>query len=322
MIAPALPFNEAARLHTLRSLSLLDSSAEERFDRLTRLAQRLFEVPIALVSLVDENRQWFKSKQGLALSETPRDQSFCAHAILGDAIMVVADTWLDERFAGNPLVLDEPKIRFYAGCPLKATNGSKLGTLCLLDVRPRTLDAAQCESLRDLARLVSQEIAVAQLTTIDGLTMLCNRRGFTALGQHVLSLCTRRMERPASLLLLNLDGFKRINQRWGQAEGDRALVSFAGLLSQTFRESDVIGRLGSDDFAVLIADCADVDGKAALQRLQARADAFNADSGRGYEIHFSVGAVDFEPIRHSSIAALLADAEARMHEHKRFKQAA
>ena len=322
MIPPATPVNEASRLDSLRSLDILDTSPEERFDRLTRLARRMFGVPIALVSLVDENRQWFKSCQGLSVSETPRDVSFCGHAILGDEILTIPDALLDERFRDNPLVVGDPNIRFYAGCPLKLSNGSKVGTLCLIDVQTRTMDEGDRALLRDLARLAEQEIAAVQLATIDELTLLSNRRGFMALGQHALSLCVRRMERPASLLYFDLDDFKPINDRFGHAEGDRALVAFSALLLETFRDSDVIGRLGGDEFVVLIADTADSEGRVALERLQKALDRHNRNSRRGYDIRFSVGAVAYEPVRHSSIEALLADADARMYERKRRKRAA
>ena len=322
MIHPALPINEAKRLDTLRSLNILDTSAEERFDRLTRLAKRLFGVPIALISLVDADRQWFKSCQGLSATETPRDVSFCGHAILGDLVMMVPDALLDERFHDNPLVAGEPGIRFYAGCPLQVPNGSKLGTLCLIDVEPRTMDEGDLQLLRDLTRMVEQEIAAVQLATMDELTLLSNRRGFMALGQHALSLCVRRMERPASLLYFDLDGFKAINDRFGHAEGDRALTAFAKLLMQTFRDSDVVGRLGGDEFAALLTDSAEAECTIAIQRLQQAVDAYNQTSQRGYDIRFSVGDIAFEPTRHSSIDSLVADADTRMYERKRQKKVA
>jgi diguanylate cyclase (GGDEF)-like protein len=322
MIPPAVPFNEASRLDALRALNILDTSPEERFDRLTRLAKRLFGVPIALISLVDADRQWFKSCQGLSVSETRRDVSFCGHAILGDGILMVPDALLDERFHDNPLVVNDPRIRFYAGCPLKVANGSMLGTLCLIDVQPRTMDRDDLQLLRDLTRTAEQEIAALQLATMDELTMLSNRRGFMALGQHAINLCTRRMERPASLLYFDLDGFKTINDRLGHAEGDRALVAFAGLLMKTFRDSDVVGRLGGDEFVVLMTDSADAECDVAVKRLQRAVDDYNRTSQRGYEICFSVGEIAYEPIRHSSISALVSDADALMYERKRSKRAA
>ena len=122
MQTPVIPKDEEERLRALRLLNILDTSDEERFDRLTRLAKRMFGVPIALVSLVDENRQWFKSCIGLEVRETPRDISFCGHSILGDDIFIVNDASSDVRFSDNPLVTDDPNIRFYAGCPLITRN--------------------------------------------------------------------------------------------------------------------------------------------------------------------------------------------------------
>lgn len=136
MKTPDIPPDEDARLAELRSLNVLDTIAEERFDRLTRMARRLFGVDVALVSLVDENRQWFKSCAGMELSETPRDISFCGHAILGDGAFVIPDALQDERFCDNPLVTGPQHVRFYAGCPLRGPGGRKLGTLCIIDSKP------------------------------------------------------------------------------------------------------------------------------------------------------------------------------------------
>lgn len=319
MIPPVLPIDEASRLEALRSLNILDTSAEERFDRLTRLAKRLFDVPIALISLVDAHRQWFKSCQGLGVSETPREVSFCGHAILTDQVMVIPDALLDTRFHDNPLVVGDPKIRFYAGCPLTVPNGSRLGTFCVIDQKPRDLDEGERELLRDLARMAEREIAAVQLATMDELTLLSNRRGFIALGQHSLSLCGR-LGRPASMLFFDLDGFKLVNDRFGHAEGDRALASFAALLMKTFRDSDVVGRLGGDEFVALITNCDAGNTKLAVDRLEAEVAAFNRNSDRGYEIRFSVGEVAYDPSKHRSIDALLGDADALMYERKRSKR--
>ncbi|MBK7575222.1 MAG: GAF domain-containing protein [Elusimicrobia bacterium] len=131
--------DEGRRLEAVRRLRLLDTPAEERFDRITRLARRAFDVPIAHVSLIDDKRQWFKSIQGLALSESPRDTSLCAHTILQDAPLIVDDLTADSRFRDNPWILETPRIRFYAGYPVKAPDGSNVGTLCVMDDRPRAM---------------------------------------------------------------------------------------------------------------------------------------------------------------------------------------
>ena len=319
MLKPETPADEATRIDTLRALQILDTAPEERFDRLTRLARRLFGVPIALVSLVDSNRQWFKSCMGLDASETPRDVSFCGHAIHGDDIFLIPDASADERFKDNPLVTGAPHIRFYAGCPLSGANGSKLGTLCVIDRDPREFDEEDLELLRDLARMAEQELTAIQLATMDELTLLSNRRGFMALGAHALSLC-RRLARPVSLVYLDLDRFKPINDEFGHAEGDRALVAFARVLKQTFRDSDVVGRLGGDEFAVLVTGTGAEGVKQALMRLEEAVDSHNAQQSRGYDIAYSAGAVELDVDRHSSIESLMAEADATMYERKRARR--
>lgn len=157
------PDTEAHRLQVLLSLNILDTPAEERFDRITRLAARLFGVPIALVSLVDANRQWFKSRHGFDVVETERSVSFCTHAIQQDDVMVVEDAAHDPRFSANPLVTADSGIRFYAGAPLAAPDGARVGTLCLIDRTPRHFDADQCIVLRDLAAIVANELAAVEL---------------------------------------------------------------------------------------------------------------------------------------------------------------
>jgi len=158
---PVIPANEDERLASLCHLNILDTGSEEGFDRLTRLAQSHFKVPIALVSLVDSHRQWFKSRQGLNATETPRDISFCGHAILGTDIFCVPDTLEDPRFCDNPLVTSPPSIRFYAGAPLSVSNGMKIGTLCIIDTAPRSWSAEDARILRDLADCVEQELGQA-----------------------------------------------------------------------------------------------------------------------------------------------------------------
>jgi diguanylate cyclase (GGDEF)-like protein len=170
--------------------------------------------------------------------------------------------------------------------------------------------------------MAEQEIAAVQLATMDELTMLSNRRGFMALGQHAINLCTRRMERPASLLFFDLDGFKPINDRFGHAEGDRALVAFATLLMKTFRDTDVVGRLGGDEFVALMTDCGRTECEIAIERLRRAVDQHNRASQRGYDIRFSVGEIAYQPLRHGSIDAMLADADGLMYQQKRRKQAA
>ncbi len=157
-IRAQLPADEERRLRALRDLAILDTLPEERFDRVTRIASAALGVPIALVSLVDQDRQWFKSRHGLEAEQTPRDVAFCAHVVEQGTEIIVPDTLLDDRFADNPLVTGGPHIRFYAGAPLILDDGSCIGTLCVVDTRPRQLSAADLVTLRDLRDLALQEI--------------------------------------------------------------------------------------------------------------------------------------------------------------------
>jgi diguanylate cyclase (GGDEF)-like protein len=157
-VTAPIPSDESGRLSALERYGVLDTEPEPAFDRITAIASRVLGVPIALVSLVDSERQWFKSRVGLDAHETHRDFAFCAHAILKDAPLVVPDACHDQRFAENPLVVGAPHIRFYAGAPLQSPDGFKLGTLCAIDIRPRELSAEQLATLRDLAALVVDEL--------------------------------------------------------------------------------------------------------------------------------------------------------------------
>lgn len=153
MVAP-MPVNEAARLAALQKYAILDTDPEQAFDDLTLLASYICRTPIALISLIDENRQWFKSKVGLSVSETSREIAFCSRAIQQTDVFIVPDTLQDERFRNNPLVVSEPGIRFYAGAPLITDEGYALGTLCVIDRTPREINPDQKEALKALSRLV------------------------------------------------------------------------------------------------------------------------------------------------------------------------
>ena len=318
MLKPPLPLNETQRLMSLHSLRLLDTPAEERFDRITRMAIRMFGVETCLISLVDSNRQWFKSKQGLEACETSREVSFCGHAILDEDVFVVGDAAADPRFEDNPLVTGEPHIRFYAGCPVRSPDGLRIGTLCLLDSQPRGFPPADKEILRDLAALVEDEFRVTAQATVDDLTNIANRRGFNTVAGHLLSLC-RRTNTEAEMIFFDLDKFKDINDTYGHQAGDQTLRGFARLLIKCFRSADVVARLGGDEFVVLMTASGSTS-KAAIDRLAefARRD----DSETLSQLRWSLGTVRFDPLRHDSVDSMLADADSRMYRNKFERRAA
>ncbi|HWU84400.1 MAG TPA: sensor domain-containing diguanylate cyclase [Rhodocyclaceae bacterium] len=260
MQAP-LPKNEALRLSVLHRYEILDTLAERSYDDIVMLAAEICDTPIALVSLVDGDRQWFKARHGLCASETPREQSFCAHAILDpERLFVVTDAMSDLRFRDNPLVLGEPGIRFYAGAPLVSPTGEALGTVCVIDTRPRQLAASQLAALEALARqviaLLEMRRLVGELETIsttDGLTGLRNRRAFDErlLEEHHRS---ERSHEPFSLLLADIDRFKEYNDSFGHQAGDDVLGEVARILQYTVRSYDLAARYGGEEFAVILPD--------------------------------------------------------------------
>lgn len=317
MAEAAIPGDEEQRLATLRSLGLLDTPPEERFDRVTRMALRLFDVPIALVSLVDDDRQWFKSRQGLDAPETPRTVAFCAHAILGDEVMVVEDALDDERFADNPLVSGDPNIRFYAGAPIEGPDGSRLGTLCLIDRKPRTLDADDERTLEDLAQLITDEIAVTQLAIADNLTGLSNRRGLEFLGWQVLAVCARQRT-PAVMVYVDLDNLKPINDERGHDAGDKALKAVADALGTTFRLADVVARIGGDEFAAILTGTTTAEEP--IARLRNDLDRRSQELGVPLEV--SVGTAVYDPVAPIDLDGLLVLADAEMYRDKVARRAA
>jgi len=162
METPPVPSQEAQRLEALRQYHILDTPAEQSYDDITALAAFICDVPIALISLVEDHRQWFKSKVGLDVDETSRDVSFCAHAIVGKDPMVIPDARIDQRFADNPLVTCAPNIQFYAGVPLITPGGAAIGTLCVIDHRPRELTTKQLKTLEALARQVVLQLELTR----------------------------------------------------------------------------------------------------------------------------------------------------------------
>lgn len=281
--------DDTRRLVELQELAILDTSAEQVYDDLTLLAARICGTPIALISFIDQDRQWLKSKVGLDVEETPRDHAFCAHAILKpEELLVVPDATLDERFAGNPLVLDEPRIRFYAGAPLKTSSGVALGTLCVIDRQPRELSYEDAQALEALARQTSAQLELrrqvrnveqqsaallryqerleryqAELERVnaelsnasrtDGLTGLANRAAFDARLQEELHRA-QRYQRPLSLLMADVDHFKELNDECGHTAGDEALRALAEILNRNSRRTDIPARFGGEEFAVILPD--------------------------------------------------------------------
>ncbi|MFK8050670.1 MAG: sensor domain-containing diguanylate cyclase [Halioglobus sp.] len=312
MTVLATTITEQARLETAARLDVLDTPVGDRFISLTRMAKRLFQVPIALVSLVDDNRQTFDRYPGVEVSEVPHIASFCDYTMLGDDVFCVPDASKDPRFEHDPKVASEPHIQFYAGYPLRSTDGLKIGTLCISDQKPRKLSSEDCDSLRDLAQIIERELAAVQLATLDELTNTNNRRGFITLAENSLKLCARQ-NIPTTMVFMDLNKFKSINDTYGHSEGDYALKTFADVMRQNCRNSDVFARLGGDEFVFLLVNNSKEQSELAIKRFQAALDDRNQAERRGYDLSFSHGIVQFEPQCHHSVEQLLAESDAVMY---------
>ena len=308
---------ELLRAQALKQLGILDTPPEERFERLTRLAMNVFDVPAAQVTLLDGQRQWFKSNPANPLTELPREITFCTHTVeTDDGSMVVNDASADPRFAENPLIVDDPNVRFYAGVSICNLDGVPLGTFCILDVKSRVFTAKELQILKDIGALAEREVVNVQLAMFDELTGLSNRRGFLTECEVAVKHATRQ-QRSATFVYIDLDDFKAINDQHGHAAGDRVLVRLAEGLTKTFRQTDVIARYGGDEF---VACCIDLPADE-MQNLVERLRAVLAAQKDELDFDFSIGAVTKEREELDvSIADLLDAADQQMYQRKRAKK--
>lgn len=246
-----IPADEEQRLRSLERQGLLEGSTDPYLENILQLATDILETPIGLISLVDENRQWFLSRRGLDTQETPRRMAFCAHAIAGDRMLVVPDAREDERFRSNPLVAGAPHIRFYAGVPLKSRDGFNLGTLCVIDQEPHEPTKRQLEQLQLIAELAMHDIALRHQALLCPITDVFIRQPFFRLGEKEL-VHARERNQPLSLLNVDIDNFRIINNRWGHEAGDKVLHQFAQLCRDHVLQQDLIGRIGDEEFGLLL----------------------------------------------------------------------
>lgn len=246
-----VPANESHRLRELERYGLDNGTDDPQFCRILELVTDLLEMPIGLVSIVDQDRQRFLCRHGIEERSTPRKMAFCAHAIVGDKPLVVENALLDERFAANPLVLGPPHIRFYAGSPLRTQRGYNLGTLCVIDQKPRAFSERQQKWLTQLAELLMRELEWRHLSRLCPLTGLHRRDSFFELADKEFKRA-KSNGWPLALLSFDIDNFRLINMRWGHAEGDRVLVDLVGVCKRMLDEDDLMARIYDEEFCLLI----------------------------------------------------------------------
>jgi len=312
------PADEAQRLLDVADLKAYDRVTEELLNAFVRVAGDLMGVPASGISIVGECDQSFLASRGLTPTSTPRDDAFCSYAILRpDEVMVVPDLAADPRFQDNPLVTANPAMRFYAGAPLRGSRGTAVGTLCVMDTTPRQMTPALLDRLRDLSLGVSAALTLRQAirevhraARTDALTGMLNRKAFD-------EMLDEPVVRDLGLLMIDLDGFKPINDTYGHAGGDRALTEVARRLAETVRTRDSVVRLGGDEFVVVMRE---VERPEACTGLAARIHAALADTfvlnGSIVPLRASIGCAAM-PWHASTMRMLLERADAALYAAKR-----
>jgi diguanylate cyclase (GGDEF)-like protein len=307
--------DEPGRLAALRRYDLLDSGPETSFDRITALVKTVLDVPISVISLVDAGRLWFKSVQGVGNDPMPRDISFCQHTIQSREPMIVADALTDARFANFPMVLGPPHIRSYIGVPLGTPDGYNLGSLCAMDTVPRVFPAEQIELLQRFAALVSSEFELRSIAMTDQLTGAASRRAVLQEAERIVARFGRT-QNPAALITFDLDHFKRVNDTYGHAIGDVVLRATAECCVGLIRESDIFGRLGGEEFAVLLPDAGLETAWTVAERIRAALQTLVIRDEPSVAITGSFGIAALSPA-FASAADWLRSADAAMYEAKR-----
>ncbi len=264
--------DEAGRLAALHRYEVLDTPSEGQFDRITALVRTVMNVPMAAVSLIDSDRQWMKSCPGMPAQQTSRDISFCTHTIQKRDPLVVCDALMDDRFADNEGVLGSPYIRAYVGVPLATPDGYNIGSLCAIDTMPREFSPEQIAVLQSFAAIVVDELELLRIAQTDFLTGAVTRRGFVLEMEKAMAR-NRRGGHAMSLLMLDIDHFKHVNDTYGHPAGDQVLKMVSNTIGNHLRRGDTLGRLGGEEFGVLLQDMDLDSAQQTAERLRAEVEA-------------------------------------------------
>jgi len=307
--------DEAGRQAALDRYEILDTPPEDQFDRITDLVQMVLRVPMSTITLIDRDRQWFKSRVGVTATETPRSIAFCDRAIQAHEPLVIEDARDHPTLRTNPLVTGEPNVVAYAGVPLRSPDGYNIGTLCAIDVERRAFSAEQIDVLGKFAAIVVDELELRRIAASDALTGLLSRR---AMLQAIEAAVRDRAEGgvAGSLILLDIDNFKAVNDAFGHPAGDDVIRSVARACMMLAGDDGAVGRLGGEEFAVLLARTGAAEALALAERLRVAVSALQIEVVDAQQITISAGvSTALQPI--GSAARWLAAADALLYDAKR-----
>ena len=309
--------DEDARLAALRRYEARETGDNRPFQRIVELVQQIIGVPMAAVTLIDRDTQWVKAARGLALDHAPRADTFCTHTIRQSDPFAVSDATRDPRFADNPMVRGAPHIRSYLGVPLTTPDGYNIGTLCAVDDEPRQFDRAQGEIMRKLADIVVEQFELQQIARQDALTGALTRRGFFAEVEREF-LRAGRYERPSTLVVIDVDRFRALNDRYGHAAGDAVLISIADICLTNMRGSDIFGRIGGEEFALLLPETDAEEAREAAERIRRAVESTIVQVG-GAEVRATVSlGVAPCPAASEGVSTWFSEADIALYEAKSF----
>lgn len=282
--------DEAGRLAALKRYNILDTAPEVEFEDIITLVKTVLNAPVVAISLIDSDRQWFKAISGIEASETPRSVAFCDHTIRDSKALRVDDATLDRRFADYPLVTGAPGVRCYLGVPLQSPDGYNIGSLCILGLEQREFTDADIAVLRSFGNLIMSQMELRLISQRDGLTGTLTRSAFDKKLTAVLDAPDKV---PMTLLLADIDFFKAINDTFGHPAGDAALRAVAGVLQDSLRATDFIGRFGGEEFAILLRDISTDDAVVLTERLRKQVSQLSVPEVSGKQITISIGLAPF-----------------------------
>ena len=306
-----IPADEEQRLRELERSGLLNSPSDQHFERILELARCLFDVPVAVITLAESQRQRFFAKQGTTVQDMPRETALCSHVIAGSEVMVVPDARADARFCNNPLVLEGPQIRFYAGAPLVSGEGHNIGTLCVFSPTPGQASPEQIRQLQLLAELVMREVELRQQAQRCPITGCTNRSSFFAVAHQEFAHALERRQ-PLALLCFDIDNLRQVNSRWGHSAGDQVLRDCARIAASLLGANDYLGRLGDGEFGVLMVNSEPERAMAVAEAIrQAVSTMAGIHSHSDYQLHISGGLTAQSPLD-GDFAQMFARADAAL----------